>query len=135
MKKMLRTVVAMLVLAIALTFVPTAHAEASSSHSTTQTCVKSGCNRRRASGSIYCSVHKKSSSGNSSNSYSSNKKNSGSSSRNNSSSSKSKKSYGYEAYDEGYDSVYYDDDYDWDRYYSDSDYADGVDDAMDDCDW
>lgn len=27
-----------------------------------------------------------------------------------------------------------DDDYDWDRYNSDSDYADGVDDAMDDLD-
>lgn len=28
-----------------------------------------------------------------------------------------------------------DDDYDQDRYYSDDDYADGVDDAMDELDW
>ena len=30
--------------------------------------------------------------------------------------------------------MYMDDDYDYDRYYKDSDYADGVDDAMDDLD-
>lgn len=41
----------------------------------------------------------------------------------------------YESYDEGYEDVYENDDYDWDRYYSDSDYADGVDDAMDELDW
>lgn len=41
----------------------------------------------------------------------------------------------YEAYDEGYDAVYDDDDYDWDRYQRDPDYADGVDDAMDELDW
>ncbi len=39
------------------------------------------------------------------------------------------------SYDEGYEDVYEDDDYDWDRYYKDPDYADGVDDAMEDCDW
>ena len=33
------------------------------------------------------------------------------------------------------DDVYDNDDYDWDRYNSDSDYADGVDDAMDELDW
>ena len=38
-------------------------------------------------------------------------------------------------YDEGYEDVYDHDDYDWDRYYSDDDYADGVDDAMDELDW
>ena len=32
-------------------------------------------------------------------------------------------------------SVYEDDDYDWDRYQSDDDYAAGVDDAMEDEDW
>ena len=31
--------------------------------------------------------------------------------------------------------VYFNEDYDWDRYWSDSDYADGVDDAMDELDW
>lgn len=38
-------------------------------------------------------------------------------------------------YDEGYEDVYENDDYDWDRYYEDQDYADGVDDAMDEEDW
>lgn len=41
----------------------------------------------------------------------------------------------YDSYDAGYEDVYEDDDYDWDRYWSDSDYADGVDDAMDELDW
>lgn len=41
----------------------------------------------------------------------------------------------YRSYDRGYDDVYNDYDYDWDRYRSDSDYADGVDDAMEDDDW
>ena len=40
----------------------------------------------------------------------------------------------YKSYDEGYEAVYDDDDYDWDRYNSDSDYADGVDDALDELD-
>ena len=45
-------------------------------------------------------------------------------------------SYDYNnSYDDGYEDVYEDDDYDWDRYYSDDDYADGVDDAMDELDW
>lgn len=37
----------------------------------------------------------------------------------------------YDSYDDGYDDVYMDGDYDYDRYDRDSDYADGVDDAMD----
>ena len=37
----------------------------------------------------------------------------------------------YDSYDDGYDDVYLDGDYDYDRYDRDSDYADGVDDAMD----
>ena len=37
----------------------------------------------------------------------------------------------YDSYDEGYDDIYMDGDYDYDRYDRDSDYADGVDDAMD----
>ena len=48
-------------------------------------------------------------------------------------------SYGYygsyESYDDGYEDVYENEDYDFDRYYSDPDYADGVDDAMDELDW
>lgn len=34
-------------------------------------------------------------------------------------------------YDDGYDDVISDDDYDYDRYDEDDDYADGVDDAID----
>ena len=43
----------------------------------------------------------------------------------------------YDSYDDGYDDIYMDGDYDYDRYDSDSDYADGVDDAMDETgeDW
>ncbi len=68
-----------------------------------------------------------------SNSSSKSKKSVGSSS---SSSSKTRKSWSSSnAYDEGYEAVAEDEDYDWDRYYSDSDYASGVDDAMDDYDW
>lgn len=47
-----------------------------------------------------------------------------------------KSSY-YDGYDDGYDDVYMDGDYDYDRYDRDPDYADGVDDALDefDGDW
>ena len=59
---------------------------------------------------------------------------SGSKSKN---SGSSKKSSYYDGYDDGYDDVYMDGDYDYDRYDRDSDYADGVDDALDefDGDW
>lgn len=50
-------------------------------------------------------------------------------------SAKQKAQKSQEAYDEGYDAVYDDDDYDWDRYQRDPDYADGVDDAMNELDW
>ena len=40
----------------------------------------------------------------------------------------------FDSYYEGYDDIYMDGDYDDDRYDNDSDYADGVDDAMDDDD-
>ena len=33
----------------------------------------------------------------------------------------------YDSYDDGYDDIYMDDDYDYDRYDRDSDYADGID--------
>lgn len=60
---------------------------------------------------------------------------SSSTSRSSSSKSSSKKSSNTDSYDKGYESVYEDDDYDEDRYYSDPDYASGVDDAMDELDW
>ena len=41
----------------------------------------------------------------------------------------------YKSYDEGYEDVYENDDYDWDRYMTDPDYAEGVDDALDEPDW
>ena len=44
------------------------------------------------------------------------------------------KSNPYASYDSGYDSIYDDGDYDWDRYQKDKDYADGVDDAMEELD-
>lgn len=47
----------------------------------------------------------------------------------------SKSSRTYDSYDDGYEDIYFDDDYDWDRYDSDPDYASGVDDAMDELDW
>lgn len=74
------------------------------------------------SGSSYNSSTKKKTTGTSS----TNKNTTGTSS--------SKKNNPYNSYDDGYDDIYMDDDYDYDRYYKDSDYADGVDDAMDDLD-
>ena len=40
----------------------------------------------------------------------------------------------YENYDDGYEAIDYDGEYDQDRYDRDPDYADGVDDAMDELD-
>ena len=73
---------------------------------------------------------------NSSSSYSSStkKKSSSSTGGYSSYSSGSSSSSPYKSYDEGYEAVYDDDDYDWDRYNSDSDYAEGVDDALDELD-
>lgn len=55
-----------------------------------------------------------------------------------SSKSSSGKSYrnlnSYEHYDDGYEAIYYDGEYDEDRYDSDPEYAEGVDDAMDELD-
>ena len=42
---------------------------------------------------------------------------------------------GADSYNEGYDDLYFGDDYDQDRYDNDPDYAMGVDDAMEDDDW
>lgn len=63
-------------------------------------------------------------------SYSSSSKSSSSSSK--SSSGKSYRGLNpYEHYDDGYEAIYYDGEYDEDRYDSDPEYAEGVDDAMD----
>lgn len=114
-------------------------------------CIKSGCDNKQASGSSYCYLHKPytgSSTSHSSSSYSnksssstsksSTSNSSSSSSYNSKSNSTNKSSYSsgtkkstYDSYDDGYDDIYMDGDYDYDRYDRDSDYADGVDDAMD----
>ncbi len=117
-------------------------------------CIKSGCDNKQATNSSYCYLHKpysgsssshsnssyfnKSSSSSSSSSHN-NKSTAGSNSSSYNSSTKksstgtssSKKSNTYDSYDDGYDDIYMDGDYDYDRYDRDSDYADGVDDAMD----
>ena len=116
-------------------------------------CVEAGCNNDRVEGSIYCKEHKPSekdtteettketttyyyhnSSSSSSYSSSTKKKSSSSTGGYSSYSSGSSSSSPYKSYDEGYEAVYDDDDYDWDRYNSDSDYAEGVDDALDELD-
>ena len=116
-------------------------------------CIKSGCDNKQATNSSYCYLHKPytgSSSSHSSSSYSNKSTSSSSSSSHNNKStagsnassysstkksstgtSSSKKSNTYNSYDAGYDDIYMDGDYDYDRYDRDSDYADGVDDAMD----
>ena len=91
-------------------------------------CISIGCEYKSTAGSVYCSLHavkpreekevKKVKSASSTT-----KK------------TKRKLLNPYDSYDDGYEDVYEDDDYDWDRYRSDDDYADGVDDAMEDMDW
>lgn len=118
-------------------------------------CVKTGCDNKQASGSSYCYLHKpytgsssshrssshnnkpsSGSSGGGSSSSSSNYSNKSTTTNNSSHNSSTKKSTTtkkstYDSYDDGYDDIYMDGDYDYDRYDRDSDYADGVDDAMD----
>lgn len=123
------------------------------------TCIKSGCQNKQTSGSSYCYIHK---STDSKSSYSggssygnkalegSYKNNTGNTSSYTNKSDTTSSSYSnstkkhtttkkntYDSYDEGYDDIYMDGDYDYDRYDNDSDYADGVDDAMDELgeDW
>ena len=120
-------------------------------------CIKSGCDNKQATNSSYCYLHKPysgSSSSHSGSSYSNKSSSSSSSSSHNNKStagsnassynsstkksstgtSSSKKSKTYDSYDDGYDDIYMDGDYDYNRYGRDSDYADGVDDAMDEFD-
>ena len=83
-----------------------------------------------SAGKSYSSSSKSSSTG--VKSYSSSKS---SNSRSKSSSGKSYRSLNpYEHYDDGYEAIYYDGEYDEDRYDSDPEYAEGVDDAMDELD-
>ena len=42
---------------------------------------------------------------------------------------------GFTALDAADEDIYFDEDYDWERYRNDEDYARGVDDAMEDEDW
>lgn len=115
-------------------------------------CVKAGCDREQTEGSSYCYLYKNFSGGSSykssySNYGSGSSSYSGSTNSSTSNSSSSKTSTGstkkknttssnpYSSYDEGYEYVYDGDDYDWDRYWEDDDYADGVDDTMEDIDW
>lgn len=99
-------------------------------------CAIYDCPRQRAYGDKYCSVHKGSSAKKTvvngkvvkdTGTTSSAKGYTGSTGR--------KKTTYKDSYDEGYEDIWLDDDYDWDRYYSDDDYASGVDDAMEDVDW
>ena len=119
-------------------------------------CIKAGCDNKRASGSDYCYIHKPSSSYHStpSDSTSSDSKDSYSKpsdsgvtdsntekteqtteyTNSGNSGSSTTKHYYYDSYDDGYDDIYMDGDYDSDRYDTDDDYAEGVDDAMDEFD-
>ncbi|MBU5475821.1 hypothetical protein KQI72_03700 [Eubacterium sp. MSJ-21] len=100
-------------------------------------CAFAGCNSTVSIEGGYCYQHntpgkrRKATYGTSS-SYS--HSTSGSSSSSSSSSSKYNSSHSYDSYDSGYDDVYMDGDYDQNRYDRDDDYADGVDDAIED-DW
>lgn len=110
-------------------------------------CIKSGCDNKQASGSSYCYLHKPyTGSGKSHSSPSYSNKSSGSTSKSSISNSGSSSSYSnksnstnkpsyssgtkksattkkstYDSYDDGYDDIYMDGDYDYDRYDRDSD--------------
>ena len=102
----------------------------------TPKCIKSGCNNDAKEGSSYCYLHDNSTYRyKSRTSYSGSSKSSGSSTKSSGSSSSKKNYSSVDSYDDGYNAIYEDDDYDWDRYWSDDDYASGVDDAMEDEDW
>ena len=118
-------------------------------------CSMSGCDKHVSEGEKYCILHEMSyrSYGNpdynevyknsqknrtdyeSSTNASDSDRISGSTTTNRKSSSAKKAYSTYDSYDEGYEDIYDNDDYDMDRYYNDDDYAAGVDDAMDELDW
>ena len=102
----------------------------------TPKCIKSGCDNDAKDGSSYCYLHDNSTYRyKSRTSYSGRSKSSGSSTKSSGSSSSKKNYSSVDSYDDGYNAIYEDDDYDWDRYWSDDDYAAGVDDAMEDEEW
>ena len=108
-------------------------------------CIKTGCDNKQTRGSSYCYLHEPytgsstshSSSSYSNKSYGSTSKSSTSSNYSNKSNSTNKSSYssGIKKNTTTSRSTY--DSYDYDRYDRDSDYADGVEDAMDELgeDW
>ena len=121
-------------------------------------CAVYDCTKMRASNDKYCSVHKGSTakkklvngkeegpvnSSNSTNKGTTSKSNttntgkkiSGSGHKSTGSKNVTTNKNPLAAYDEGYEDIWLNDDYDWDRYYRDPDYADGIDDAMEDEDW
>ena len=123
-------------------------------------CAMSGCDKETRDGGRYCYLHelsyrtygnpdfhevyRNSKSSSNSTTVTSSPKTSSSSSTVGKNISKSsttvtsgsgKSGSSYDSYDEGYEDIYFDDDYDWERYDSDPDYASGVDDAMDELDW
>ena len=117
-------------------------------------CSMSGCDKNVSKGDKYCVLHEMSyrsygnpdynevyenSQKNRNNNLSSSNHSGSDNTSNGTSNNKSttsKKTYSsYDSYDEGYEDVYDNDDYDWERYYNDREYADGVDDAMDELDW
>ena len=107
----------------------------SSSHSSSSYSGKSSSSSSSSSAGSSSSSSSSSSAGSSSNS--SNSVNKSATTNSSSYSSGTKKYNSYDSYDEGYDDIYMDGDYDYDRYDNDSDYADGVDDAMEESgeDW
>ena len=117
-------------------------------------CVRYGCDNKREPNSSYCYLHDPHNKKNSSQNNSSDSNKPTTESENRSINTKTtetpktakkrsvgtgntKKRSSYDSYDDGYDDIYMDGEYDYDRYDSDSDYADGVDDAMDESgeDW
>lgn len=90
-------------------------------------CSKADCYRSKEKGSNYCEAHtpKKSTT------VTTPKKTKSSTSK----SSTYKKYTYHDSYDEGWEDIYDNEDYDEERYKWDSDYANGVDDAMDEFDW
>lgn len=114
----------------------------------TPKCIVDGCDSEQTEGSSYCYYHENSAvykyyktHSNSSVSYDNSVSStpsttnspsySSGTTKSFSGNSSTKKSSTYDSYDDGYDDIYMDGDYDYDRYDNDSDYADGVDDAMD----
>ena len=91
-------------------------------------CIKIGCDRVAASGSCYCHLH--SSSGVKSSKHKSNQSKSSQSSSHSKSSNYTRPNFGVNSYDDGYEDVYMDGDYDYDRYSRDRDYEDGAEEAM-----